>query len=188
MTARAVLAGVVFSLAAIFAPHTSQAAGASGEVPDLGTTGAWKACQWNKASGKIEISGEFPEELKAKGSSLCLKVYWAGGEGMRFFSVVPAKQDPLKAKVSKASIWVKGSGNSRYVELHFLANGQEKDAGGKFYKIGMGQMNFTDWRKLETQIPADWPQPLTIKSVTFHDWNIPQPVDDTFYLARFELN
>ncbi len=156
---------------------------------DFNVAGDWTAYQWNKAQGKLESSAELPAELKGKdkSGSLCLKISWPGGEGMRFFSIVQSKPAPLPAKLSKASIWMKSSGSNRYVELHFLANGQEKDSAGKPYKISMGQMNFTDWKKLEAAIPSDWPQPLTIKSLTFHDWNLPQPVEDTVYVTRLEL-
>lgn len=156
---------------------------------DFNIAGDWTAYQWNKAQGKIETSADMPAELKGKDKtgSLCIKISWPGGEGMRFFSVVQSKPSTLAAKISKASIWVKGSGNSRYIELHFLANGQEKDANGKPYKVGLGQLNFNDWKKLEVSIPADWPQPLTIKSLTFHDWNLPQPAEDTIYVTRLEL-
>jgi len=159
-------------------------------ISDFNGPGEWTAYQWNKAQGKIESAPEFPQELKGKGdkeNSLGVKISWPGGEGMRFFSIVQAKPEALSFKPAKAGLWVKGSGSNRYVELHFLANGQEKDANGKPYKIGLGQMNYTDWRKVEAAIPPDWPQPLTIKTLTFHDWNLPQAVEDTIYVTRLEL-
>ncbi len=161
------------------------------KVTDFNVPGEWKPYQWNKATGKISVRPEFPDELKGKGdeeTSLGLKISWPGGEGMRFFTIVPEKQVTIPFKVSKGSIWIKGTSNGRYLELHFLANGQEKDDKGKLYKLGgPGAFNFDNWRKHEFTIPADWPQPLTIKSVTFHDWGCPQPAEDTFYITRYEF-
>ncbi len=161
------------------------------KVTDFNTPGEWVTYQYNKAQGKISVRPEFPDTLKGKGdeeTSLGLKINWPGGEGMRFFTVTPANPVTIPFKVTKGSIWIKGSPNGRYLELHFLANGQDKDAKGNVYKLGgPGKISFSDWKKHEFTIPADWPQPLTIKSVTFHDWGCPQPAEDTFYLTRYEF-
>ena len=159
------------------------------KVADLGTAGEWELYKWNKAQGKISVSPEMPEALKIKGlkGTLEMKISWPGGEGMRFFSVVPTKPVAVNAKASKASIWIKGSPNLRYLEIHFLANGQEKDASGKQYKISLGQLNFDNWKQMEAAIPADWPMPLMVKSLTLHDWKQPQPAEDTIYAGGLEL-
>jgi hypothetical protein len=83
-------------------------------------------------------------------------------------------------RASKVSLWIKGSGTGHHVELHFLANEQP-------YKLGLGEMTYDTWRKCEMPIPADWPQPLTIKGIAIHSWGLPQAVISTCYFTRLEV-
>jgi hypothetical protein len=106
---------------------------------------------------------------------------------MGFFSVVPSKETPV-APGSKFSLWIKGGPGARYSELHFLCNGKEKADSGKPFKIGIGQLGSATWRKAEGALPSDWPQPITLKSITFHNWNQPDPGEDEVFVAGLEFH
>lgn len=163
------------------------------KLTDMNLPGEWVPYQYNKAAGKLAVRPEFPEILKGKGdteSALGVKIDWPGGEAMSFFSVVPANKQALTIpfKVLKASLWVKGSGFGDFVEMHFVGpGGVDKDPKGKAMKVGLGKMSFADWQKCEIVIPADWPQPLTVKSVTCHNWGLQQPGASTVYFTRLEV-
>lgn len=176
--------------------NTSQA-GPNDTVFDLASSGCWDPYQWNKAEGTLSVSSEFPPQLKkpqsgmkpkVKDGSLELNISWPGGEGMRFFSIVPTKTTALPKKPVKASIWVKGSDSKRYVEIHFTANGGEIDENGNPFKIILGQMDFKGWKKMEGEIPPEWPLPLQLKSISLHDWNLPDQIQETILFTRLEIH
>lgn len=161
-------------------------------ISDMNTPGEWVEYQWNGAKGRLAVRPEFPAELKGKGgeeTSLGVKTVWPGGEGMKFCSIVPANpaQTEVPFKLLRVSLWVKGSGTGHNGEIHFTANGQEKGPDGKPYKIAFKTpITWTDWRRVEFEIPADWQQPLAIKSVTVHSWGRPEPGETTTYFTRLE--
>lgn len=158
-------------------------------LSDLNLPGEWIADQWNKAQGRVGVRPEFPAGLAipggaTEGSSLGIKINFVGGSpnAFEFFSIHPgATQELIPFKVLNASIWIKGSGRGQYMELHFT------DATGQDVKVGVGQMDFADWRKVSAPIPASWAQPLTFKSLTFHNWHMPEPADITIYATRLEV-
>lgn len=155
-------------------------------LADPGAPGEWKTSPWNKAPGEAAASPEFPPSLVtppgAKRGSLALAIDWPGGKEFHFCAVEPvAPQPPIPCKVLWASLWVKGTGTDHFIELHFA------DATGKDVKVGLGSMNFTDWRKLRVKIPDTFAQPLAVKSLTFHDWGLPQPDKVTLYATRLEV-
>lgn len=161
-------------------------------ITDLNVPGEWVEYQYNSAKGRLAVRPEFPEELKGQGSeetSLGVKTLWPGGEGMKFASIVPAnpEQTAVPFKLLKVSLWIKGAGTGHLGEIHFTANGQEKAADGSPYKVALREpIRWTNWRKMECEIPSDWPQPLAIKSITMHSWGRPEPGETTTYFTRLE--
>ncbi len=179
------MAGVALVAASLGAQETTHT------LTDLNQAGEWTSYAWSKAPNTVAVVPEFPEALKGLGEpgALQVKVTWPGGEGFAFSTVVPSAPAALTIpyRVSKASLWIKGSGTGHYVELHFLANGQEKSAEGKEYKLGLGQMTYDTWQKCEAVIPADWPQPLTVKSIAMHNWSVPMAGEATCHFTRLEV-
>jgi hypothetical protein len=188
-TMRKAMAGI---LAAALCAGGAMAGEVTRTISDLNTPGEWVEYQWNGAKGRLAVRPEFPEELKGKGgeeSSLGVKTTWPGGEGMKFCSIVPANpaQTAVPFKLLRISLWVKGAGSGHHGEIHFTANGQEKGEDGKIYKVAFkGPITWTDWRKLDFEIPSDWPQPVAVKSITLHSWGRPESVETTTYFTRLE--
>jgi hypothetical protein len=176
------------ALTAIISLHAQEA---TRTLTDMNKPGEWVSYQWNKAPNTVAVVPEFPTELKGQGEpgALQVKTNWPGGEAFAFSNVVPASLDALKVpyRVSKVSMWVKGSGTGHYIKLSFLANGQEKNATGEVYDIPLCAMTDNLWKKYEVAIPADWPQPLTVKAIAMHNWNLPQAVEATCYFTRLEV-
>ena len=170
----------------------ARAAEATRTISDMNTPGEWVDYQYSSAKGRLAVRPEFPGALKGKGgeeTSLGVKTTWPGGEGMKFCSIVPANpaQTAVPFRLLKISLWVKGAGTGHHGEIHFTANGQEKGADGKAYKVALKEpISWTEWRKVECDIPADWPQPLAVKSITLHSWGRPEPAETTTYFTRLE--
>lgn len=153
---------------------------------NLNAAGDWKLEQWNKAQGRFAVRPEFPAEVKTaddkQRASLGVKISWPGGEDFRFFSILPSgASDPIPFKATEVRVWVKGSGTEHALEIHFA------DADDKDVKVGMGTMAIEDWHQVKSPIPASWKQPLSLKSVTWHNWSARQAIDTTAYLAGLEV-
>jgi len=153
-------------------------------LSDLSVEGDWKLHPWNKAKGEIAISGEFPPSLatdaQAPRKSLAATIDWPGGKDFAFFNLDPSAQGPIPYKVLSISLWVKGTGTGHFIEVHFKA------ADGQDVKVGLGAMDFTDWRKLRKAVPGNAKQPLLLKGIVTHSWGLPQPDKVRLYLARLE--
>jgi len=178
----------VVAVAALGASLWAAAPAAAGEkrpLTDFVGKGEWEVFQWNKAKGQIEVCAEPPPAAVGKDApkqSLRVKIAFPGGEGFRFFNLVPSRPfEPVPHPVLKVTLWLKGAGTPHYVQINF------RDGEGKQRKAGMGRLSGTEWGEQAFKVPKDWPQPLTLESVSFHDWSIPQPADVTFYLSRLEV-
>jgi len=163
------------------------------KLSDLNTPGEWAVFQWNRAPARIQVRPEFPDQLKGQGDreeSLGMKVQWPGGEGFYFASIVPSNkaQFTVPFRLKKVSLWVKGDGSGHHGEIHFEHEGSNKDARGQDMKVSFGgPINWNDWRQVQAVIPQDWPQPLTIRSITLHSWGVPATVETTHYFTRLEV-
>ncbi len=177
---------LTLGLGLALAAHAAAPALETRVLSDMNLPGEWQAHQWNKAQGRVMVRAEFPEELKTeagqKRESLGMKISWPGGEGFRFFSIEPAKADPIPFKVVEASFWLKGSATAHSIEFHF------NDAGGNDVKVGPGaKTDFPGWKKISVKIPAAWQQPLTVRTITFHDWSNKEAAEVTMYATRYEV-
>ena len=151
-------------------------------LSDFDRPGRWRISQWSKAKGRIAIRPETAPKLadvKERKKSLGVKIAFPGGEGFRHFTLIPAAPiEPIDRRVLGFSLHLKGAKTGHYVQLNLA------DADGAERKVDLGRLKFDTWQKLTCRVPGSWPQPLTVKSLTFHDWNVHDPADLTIYLAR----
>lgn len=151
-------------------------------LSDFNLPGEWKAAQWNKAEGRIALRPEVPPVLKeeegAPDKSLGVKVNWPGGEGFRFFNVIPVNGEPIPFQTKDLLFWYSGSGTG-----HFLVVVIEDD-NGKSHKLSIGKMNSTGWKQARLKIPPKVAQPFKITAINQHDYGMPEPAEGTVYLSR----
>jgi len=172
------------ALAAALAAACPAAAGEARVLTDFTGEGEWTVSQWSKAKGRLAVRPESPPPLgeKGPGKALGVKISFPGGGGFHFLNLLPAKPfAPVSHKVLSISLWVMGAGTKHYLHATF------EDADGKEQKVGLGQLEGEAWQKRTFQVPSSWAQPLTLKSISFHDWGINDPADLTTYLARMEV-
>jgi hypothetical protein len=155
-------------------------------LSDFSDAAAWRPDQWNKAAGTVAASDSFPEVLRTREQeprkSLALAVDWPTGAAFSFFTVTPvAEQPPIPFAVQQVSLWMRGSGTGHGAEVHFA------DAKGQDVKVGLGALDFTDWRKLRAKIPASFAQPLRFRCVTLHNWGLTGPESVTVWITRLEV-
>jgi len=153
-------------------------------LSDFSVEGDWKAHPWNKAKGEIALSDEFPPSLiteaNAPRKSIAATTQWPGGKEFAFFNLDAPAIGPIPYKVLSISLWVKGTGTGHSIEVHF------KSADDKDVKVGLGAMDFTDWRKLRKAVPADAKQPLVLTGIVTHNWGLPQPDHVRLWVTRLE--
>lgn len=153
-------------------------------LSDFGVAGDWKVHPWNKAKGTIALSDEFPPSLVTEATaprkSLAATVQWPGGKEFAFFNLDPPAMGPIPYKVLSVSLWVKGTGTGHFIELHF------RSADDKEVKVGLGAMDFTDWRKLRKDVPANVKQPLVLKGIVTHNWGLPGGDHVRLHVTRLE--
>jgi hypothetical protein len=170
--------------ACILLSGTSALAQETRLLSDFSVEGDWKAHPWNKAKGEIAISTEFPPSLVTEPNtprkSLAATTQWPGGKDFAFFNLDPPALGPIPYKVLSISLWVKGTGTGHFIEVHF------KSADNQDVKIGLGAMDFTDWRKLRKDVPANARQPLVLNAIVTHNWGLPQPDKVRLHLTRLE--
>jgi hypothetical protein len=155
-------------------------------LPDLTAPGQWRLYQWNKAEGRLAIRPEFPAKVKegsvGQRQSLGIKIDWPGGEDFRFFTVEPvATLQPIPFQATELRAWINGSGTNHSIEAHFT------DADGQGVKTGLGDTGARGWRHVITKIPTTWKQPLTLKTLTFHNWSERKAIPITVYMTRLEV-
>lgn len=155
-------------------------------VGDLDIPGAWSPGPWNKAPGSCTVVPGGPEPIASDtgehAGSLAVTVNWPGDEEFRFFSLEPGTPFvPVPYQVRRVSLWVRGTGTAHALELHF------DDADGKDVKLGLGRLDFGGWKKLGADVPGAAKQPLTLKSLTLHNWDDRRPDDLTTFISRLTL-
>jgi len=154
-------------------------------LSDFSVDGEWKVHPWNKAKGSLAPSEEFPASLVTEPGvprrSLAATIDWPGGKEFAFFNMDAPSQPPIPFKVLGVSLWVKGTGTGHFIEVHL------KGADGKPVKVGLPPMDFTDWRKLRKEVPADAAQPLTLNCITIHNWGLPYRDKTRLHVTRLEV-
>jgi hypothetical protein len=144
----------------------------------------WKVSPWSKAKGRIAIRPESPPQPagQKEGKALGVKISFPGGGGFHFFNLLPTRpSSPISHKVLSVSVHLKGSGAKHYVQATFA------DADGADRKVELGQLDGQTWQKRSFKVPSTWPQPLRLRSISFHDWGINEPAEITAYLTRMEV-
>lgn len=172
-----------WAVAAVLAAAGAARAGQARVLTDFVGEGEWKVSQWSKAKGRVAVRSESPPQLAGRKSpkALGVKISFPGGGGFHFFSLLPSKPPvPVSHRVQSVSVWLKGAGTKHYFLATFV------DAKGADRKVELGTLEGETWRKRTFKVPSTWPQPLTLKSLSFHDWGINEPADVTVYLARME--
>ena len=153
-------------------------------LSDFSVEGDWRVHPWNKARGEIALSDEFPPSLVTEATaprkSIAATVQWPGGKDFAFFNLDAPATGPIPFRVLSVSLWVKGSGTGHFIELHF------KSADNQDVKVSLGAMDFTDWRKLRKDVPANAKQPLVLSGIVTHNWGLPQPDKVRFHVTRLE--
>jgi len=150
-------------------------------LDDLTFPGRWRADEWVKAPGTARSVEDAPDEVAGEGS-LRIDISWPFDDEFRFFSVKPtSSRGAVPYRIKAVSLWVNASADPHALEVHF------KDANDGDVKIGFGALTFDGWQQLNRSIPADWEQPLTLSSITWHSWGLkgaggPQ----TTHVARLE--
>lgn len=151
-------------------------------LSDFNLPGEWNKARWNKAEGRVALRPEVPPALAeaedAPDQSLGVKVNWPGGEGFRFFNVVPATSEPIPYQTKELLFWYSGSGTGHYLVVVI------EDANGKSHKLSVGRMDSTDWKQARLRIPAKVAQPFKILNINQHDYGMPQPAESTAYFSR----
>lgn len=153
-------------------------------LSDFSVEGDWKVHPWNKAKGTAALSDEFPPSLVTEAGaprkSLVATIQWPSGKDFAFFNLDPPAMGPIPFKVLSVSLWVKGTGTGHFIELHF------RSADDKEVKVGLGAMDFTDWRKLRKEVPAGVKQPLVLKGIVTHNWGLPGGDHVRLFVTRLE--
>ncbi len=135
-------------------------------LDDLGLSGRWQADQWNKAPGAAEVVPAGPPQAADSGA-LRVTVDWPRDDEFRFFSVAPSPSRGLiPYRLQRVALWVRGEGDQHPIEVHFT------DAAGKDVKVGWPAPPAGEWRHLEQPIPPEWSQPLSLSSLTWHNWGL----------------
>ena len=156
-------------------------------LDDLAAPGTWEVYEWNKAPGEAAASDEFPGWLEtgdgARRGSVAATIDWPEGEDFVFFSLRPAAGPiAIPFQASGISVWVRGTGTGHGLEVGF------EDAEGTQVKVGLGTVDFGDWRKLRAKIPPEWPQPLRVTGLTLHNWGLTDGDKVTALFARLEAS
>ncbi len=173
-----------YALASIFLAAGLASAGETRLLSDFAPEGSWKVSRWSKAKARIAVRPESPPQLagKAPARALGVKVRFPGGGGFHFVNLLPNDaNEPIDRRVLGGHVWLKGAGTRHYVLALF------RDAKGDEHKIDLGRLDSRRWQKRTFAIPRNWPQPLTLKGITFHDWGVADPADVTAYLARLTV-
>ncbi|MGB2824410.1 MAG: hypothetical protein WBF17_25770, partial [Phycisphaerae bacterium] len=153
---------------------------------DLNILGEWKPYSWNSASGALQIADDFPREVRTdEGESRkSLRLDLRFGGSFQFYALVPAGEpEKIPYKVNGVQLWLKGSETPHAVELHFTS------ADGKEVKISPkpGLLDFYGWQQVTALIPKGWPQPLTLRTITFHNYSFREAAEISFGATRLEI-
>ncbi|NSW55803.1 MAG: hypothetical protein HPY44_07320 [Armatimonadetes bacterium] len=180
------LAGLALTILCLAASFPACAALGYRVVGDLDIPGAWSPGPWNKAPGSCMVVPDGPEPIASDTvehtGSLAVTVNWPGDEEFRFFSLEPGVPFvPVPYPVRRVSLWVRGTGTAHALEVHF------DDADGKDMKLGLGRLDFGGWKKLGVDVPHTAKQPLTLKSITLHNWDDRRPDNLTTLISRLTL-
>ena len=184
-TPRRPLCSWLLLLSLLAAPAGAAAAPETRPLADLDMPGAWVPAQWNSAALRVALERELPPPAPADpdARSLAADVRWPAGSDFRFANLEPhPKPAPIPFRVLSLGLWVKGSGTAHSLEAHFA------DANGKDVKVGMGDLRSTDWRRLTARVPDDSAQPLTLRSLTLHNWNARGAAETRLLLAGLDAS
>lgn len=156
-------------------------------ISDMNLEGEFNKLSYSTAKGRMAVRSEQPPSLAdqddAPDKSLGVKVEWPGGEGFRFFQIVPSSvQQPIPYPVKGAKVWLNGQDSKHFFEMLFL------DANGEKKKLSFKRIDFEGWKQLSRQIPSDWKQPLTFAGFNFHDHQTREPGEMTVYISRVEID
>lgn len=136
---------------------------------NLGLFGAWRVYEWNSAPGTMQLVDDAPP-TSTEGPverSLEATIDWPRDDEFRFFSLTQVMgRGPIPFRLLEVRVWVRGSGDGHHMELHFT------DGEGKDGKVGLGALTFEGWQQLSAPIPAEVPQPITVKGLTWHSWGM----------------
>jgi len=129
----------------------------------------WRAGAWNKATGALETSSEIPSAADGMDDESHRITANYSGKGFEFFSIEPI-EGAIPGKCQRVSLWARTPDSGYTWGIKFKdAQGRAKVAGKKLertFKLTPG-----DWQQLDLLIPSEWEQPLTITSITGHNWN-----------------
>jgi hypothetical protein len=150
-------------------------------LDDVAFPARWQPDPWSKAPGTASLTDDAPDTAVGE-ASLRVTIDWPADDEFRFCSVMPrAGRGPVPYRVKEVSVWAKAAGDPHYLEVHF------KDAKGGDAKIGFGPLAFAGWQRLTKPVPAEWEQPLTLTSITWHNWGLKGAGGSaTTLLARLE--
>ncbi|MDH7570283.1 MAG: flagellar filament outer layer protein FlaA, partial [Armatimonadota bacterium] len=133
-------------------------------LSDPGLPDEWKTWQWNKTPVALSPDQDFPAAVAAgEGAvrrSLCLRIRWPDDQYRSLLLEPAAPQEPIPYQVREVGVWVKGAGSAHLLDVRFT------DANGKEARLPLGALNFEEWRRLSAAVPAEWAQPLTLRSLS----------------------
>lgn len=143
-----------------------------------GTT-TWNSYRWNRATGSFKLVPDAPAELQKEldkagrpvsKESAELKIQFAADQ-FQWYVLAPPEPLRVPGKAQKISFWLKGAGTKHYIELQFF------DRRGNQQKLPCGNLEGTGWRKVIADIPESWAQPLFIRGIVVHNWEMLDPID-----------
>ncbi|MBI2194253.1 MAG: hypothetical protein HYU36_19930 [Planctomycetes bacterium] len=149
----------------------------------------WRPYAWNTANGSVRLLKEAsagaaaaPEKdaRPAGEHSAELVVHFEAGQ-FQWYIYAPAEPLKLTGRVKEFRFWLKGAGTGHYLELQFF------DRRGTSQKLPCGTLASTRWQKVTIPVPEDWAQPLSLRGLCLHNWELPDPVDLVVRIDQLEV-
>ena len=148
---------------------------------------SWTPYRWNTAKGSHRLQQAAIPEGKAgqdgsqpaSAEALEMLINFTA-DRFQWYIFSPPEPVKIAGKLKRISFRIKGTGTKHYVELHFF------DRRGMNQKLKCGSLTQTDWQEVEVVIPNEWAQPLSLKGLCIHNWQLPDPVDLVVHLDQLE--
>ncbi len=139
-------------------------------LDDLSAPGGWQAYAWNSAPLSVQVVADAPADLPTELAGVAVaeaSVNWPMDDEFRFSSLESVHgRGPIPFRLSEAGLWVWSAGDGHHLELHF------GDADGEDVKVGLGSLTWEGWKYVTVPIPAEFKQPLTVRTLTWHSWGL----------------
>lgn len=138
-------------------------------LADMSLADQWQIEVWSKAPASISAEGEPPAGVPLGDEllrPLAVTIDWPGGSDFRFVSLLPQAAEPVPFAMTSVRVWISGDSDGHAMELHL------RDAEGQDRKLGLPVLDYEGWREVRLEIPTEWQQPLTLASITWHNWGM----------------